>query len=80
MHRDLERGLHKLLFIFAIAIALTTGGRVVCAQRPDEGGVSFDGGGQEVLESIFYGTCALQPDSRSGVVAAYEQRRNLYDR
>jgi len=50
MHRDLERGLYKRLSLFAIAIALTIEGR---AQTPDDGGVSFDGGGQEILESIF---------------------------
>lgn len=63
MHRDLGRGLYKLLFIVAIAIALTTGGRVVCAQTPDDGGVSFDGGGQEILESIFVPFMAHAPFS-----------------
>jgi hypothetical protein len=63
MHRDLGRGLYKRLFVFAIAIALTTGGRVVCAQAPDEGGVTFDGGGQEVLQSIFVPFMANAPFS-----------------
>jgi len=63
MHRDLGRGLYKRLSVFVIAIALTTGGRVVCAQTPDEGGVSFDGGGEEVLQSIFVPFMAHAPFS-----------------
>ena len=63
MHRDLGRGLYKRLFVFAIVIARTTGGRVVCAQTPDEGGVSFDGGGEEVLQSIFVPFMAHAPFS-----------------
>jgi hypothetical protein len=49
--------------VLAIAIALTTGGRVVCAQNPDEGGVSFDGGGEDVLHSIFVPFMAHAPFS-----------------
>src|SRR5258707_9258427 len=60
MHRDLGRGLYKRLFLFAIAIVLTTQGR---AQTPDDGGVSFDGGGQEILESIFVPFMAHAPFS-----------------
>ncbi len=52
MVRDLGRGLYKRLPAFALVVALTSG-VCVCAQTPDEGGVSFDGGGQEVLQSIF---------------------------
>jgi len=63
MRRDLGRGFYKRLFTFAIAIALTTEGRVVCAQTQDDGGVGFDGGGQEVLESIFVPYIAHAPFS-----------------
>ena len=61
--RDLGCGLCKRLSVFAIVIALATGGCVVCAQTPDEGGVSFDGGGQEVLQSIFVPYMANAPFS-----------------
>jgi hypothetical protein len=37
----------------AVAFLLLVGTRRVQAQTPDEGGVSFDGGGEEVLQSIF---------------------------
>ena len=63
MLRDLGRGLSKRLFVLAIVVALTSGGCVVCAQTPDEGGVSFDGGGQEVLQSIFVPYMANAPFS-----------------
>jgi len=43
----------KKLFVVATTLALACGGRVAFAQSPDEGGVSFDGGGHEILESIF---------------------------
>ena len=49
--------------------------RVVSAQTPDEGGVSFDGGGQEVLQSIFVPYMADAPFSLTLAaewVAAYE--------
>jgi hypothetical protein len=62
MVRDLGRGLSKRLSVLAIVVALSTG---VCvhAQTPDEGGVSFDGGGQEVLQSIFVPYMANAPFS-----------------
>jgi hypothetical protein len=65
MRRDLGRGFYKRLFTFAIAIAvaLTTEGRVVCAQTQDDGSVGFDGGGQEVLQSIFVPYIAHAPFS-----------------
>ena len=63
MHRDLGRGLWNPMFVVAIAIALTFGNRIVCAQTPDEGGVTFDGGGQEVLQSIFVPFMAHAPFS-----------------
>ena len=63
MLRDLGRRLYKRLSVFAIVIALMAGGRGVCAQTPDEGGVSFDGGGQEVLQSIFVPFMAHAPFS-----------------
>jgi hypothetical protein len=63
MHRDLGHELYKRLLLFAIAFALTTGGRVVCAQAQDDGGVAFDGGGQEILESIFVPYIAHAPFS-----------------
>jgi hypothetical protein len=53
MRSNLVRGLHKKLFAVAIVIALTTSARILYAQSPDEGGVSYDGGGEEVLQSIF---------------------------
>jgi hypothetical protein len=40
-------------FLVAIVIALALRGYSASAQTPDEGGVSFDGGGHEILESIF---------------------------
>ena len=61
--RDLGCGLCKRLSVFAIVVALAAGGCVVCAQTPDEGGVSFDGGGQEVLQSIFVPYMANAPFS-----------------
>src|ERR1035438_8595529 len=63
MHRDLGWGLYKRLFVFAVAFALMTCEHVVCAQTPDEGGVTFDGGGQEVLQSIFVPFMANAPFS-----------------
>jgi len=39
--------------VIAFAALLMVSGGVICAQSPDEGGVSFDGGGTEVLQSIF---------------------------
>jgi len=39
--------------LFVIALVLMCAGRLARAQTPDEGGVSFDGGGHEILESIF---------------------------
>jgi hypothetical protein len=62
MHRDLARGLYKWLFV-ATVLALTSGGSLVFGQTPDEGGVSFDGGGQEVLQSIFVPYIAHAPFS-----------------
>ena len=53
MHSDLGRGLYMQMSVFVIAIALSASGRAVCAQTPDEGGVTFDGGGEEILQSIF---------------------------
>ena len=63
MHRDPRRGLTQRLFLFAIAIALTTRGPVAAAQTPAEGGVTFDGGGEEVLQSIFVPMMANAPFS-----------------
>ena len=60
---DRGRGICKLLFVVATVVALTTGGHVDCAQTPDEGGVTFDGGGQEVLQSIFVPFMANAPFS-----------------
>jgi hypothetical protein len=60
MHRDLDRGLYKRLFLFVIAIALAAQG---WAQTPDEGGVSYDGGGEEVLQSVFVPLTAHAPFS-----------------
>jgi hypothetical protein len=39
--------------VVAFAALLNLSGAVAFAQSPDEGGVSFDGGGTEVLQSIF---------------------------
>jgi hypothetical protein len=58
----LRRGLYERLSVFAIVVVLT-GGFFVHAQAPDEGGVSFDGGGQEVLQSIFVPFMANAPFS-----------------
>ena len=52
MLRDLGRGLSKRFSVFTIVAALTSG-CLAYAQTTDEGGVSFDGGGQEILQSIF---------------------------
>jgi hypothetical protein len=60
---DYWRGLYKQLFVLTIAIALTTSGRVVHAQAQEDGGVSSDGGGQEILESIFVPYIAQAPFS-----------------
>jgi hypothetical protein len=75
MLRDLGSGLYKRLFVFAILIALTTGGRVACAQSPDEGGVSYDGGGEEVLQSIFVPLIAHAPFSLT-LVAEWSRPMN----
>ena len=63
MHSNLGSGLYKRLFAFVIVITLTTGARILCAQSPDEGGVSYDGGGEEVLQSIFVPFIAHAPFS-----------------
>lgn len=63
MRRDLGHAPRKWMIALAIAVALTSGGCVVCAQSPDEGGVTFDGGGQEVLQSIFVPFMANAPFS-----------------
>lgn len=63
MLRGLGRELYKRLSVLAIVAALATSGCAVCAQTPDEGGVSFDGGGQEVLQSIFVPYMAHAPFS-----------------
>jgi hypothetical protein len=63
MHRHLGRGFYKRLFVIAVVAALTIGEHVGCAQTPDEGGVTFDGGGQEVLQSIFVPFMANAPFS-----------------
>ena len=63
MHRDLGCGLYIRLFVLAVAVGLTTGDHVVCGQTPDEGGVTFDGGGEEVLQSIFVPFMANAPFS-----------------
>lgn len=62
MVRDVGRQLYKRLFIVALLAGMTTAVRVY-AQTPDEGGVSFDGGGQEVLQSIFVPYMANAPFS-----------------
>jgi hypothetical protein len=41
---------HGLVTVLLMAIALAVGGP---AQSPDEAGVTFDGGGHEILQSIF---------------------------
>jgi len=63
MLRDLARGLYQRLSVLAILVAMPTCGCVVSAQTPDEGGVSFDGGGQEILQSIFVPYIANRPFS-----------------
>jgi hypothetical protein len=63
MLSNLGSGLYKRLLVLAIVITLTTGARVVCAQSPDEGGVTYDGGGEEVLQSIFVPFMAHAPFS-----------------
>lgn len=63
MYRHLGRGLYKRFFVFAVVVALATGPHLACAQTPDEGGVTFDGGGQEVLQSIFVPFMANAPFS-----------------
>ena len=63
MLRDLGNGPCKKLFLLATVIALATGARVVRAQSPNEGGVSYDGGGEEVLQSIFVPLIAHAPFS-----------------
>jgi hypothetical protein len=63
MHRHLGRGFYKRLIVIAVVAALTIGEHVGCAQTPDEGGVTFDGGGQEVLQSIFVPFMANAPFS-----------------
>jgi hypothetical protein len=50
--RCLRQVLRQGLFV-AVAFLLLVGTLRVQAQTPDEGGVSFDGGGEEVLQSIF---------------------------
>jgi hypothetical protein len=62
MRLDFSRKLHKGLIFFAVAIVLGAGGRMLRAQ--DDGGVATtDGGGQEVLESIFVPFLAHAPFS-----------------
>ena len=53
MLRAFGRGLYKQLFAFTIVTALMTSGCIAYAQTQEDGGVSSDGGGQEILESIF---------------------------
>ncbi len=60
MNRDPLRGILNQLFVFVTAIALSATAR---AQSPDEGGVTYDGGGQEVLQSIFVPFLANAPFS-----------------
>jgi hypothetical protein len=62
MRLDFSRKLHKGLIFFAVAIVLGAGGRMLRAQ--DDGGVATtDGGGQEVLQSIFVPFLAHAPFS-----------------
>jgi hypothetical protein len=63
MLREPGRGICRRLCVLAIAFALTMDGRLVYAQAQDDGGVSSDGGGQEVLESIFVPYLAHAPFS-----------------
>ncbi len=63
MLRYLRSRLYKRLFVLATVIALTTGAPMVGAQSPDDGGVSYDGGGEEVLQSIFVPLIAHAPFS-----------------
>jgi len=52
MHSCFGFSLRRVMVIAFAALLMVSGG-VICAQSPDEGGVSFDGGGTEVLQSIF---------------------------
>jgi hypothetical protein len=64
MHSCFGRRLFaKRFLVIAAAVLLAAGGRAICAQTPDEGGVSFDGGGHEILESIFVPYVAHAPFS-----------------
>ncbi len=63
MLSNLGTELYKKLTIFAIVLALTTAAHVASAQSPDEGGVSYDGGGEEVLQSIWVPMIAHAPFS-----------------
>jgi hypothetical protein len=61
MGLDFGRGFHKGLIGFAVAIVLVAGGRAVWAQ--DDGNVTTDGGGEEILQSIFVPMIAHAPFS-----------------
>jgi hypothetical protein len=60
--------------MFVLAALLTVTACVAFAQTPDEGGVSFDGGGSEVLESIFV---PLMPHAPFSMTLAAEWSRPL---
>jgi hypothetical protein len=62
------------MMVFALAMVLLTGVRVAGAQSPDEGGVSFDGGGHEILESIFV---PYLPNAPFSMVLAAEWARPM---
>jgi hypothetical protein len=61
----MRRDLHKRVVVFAIAlaIALTTAQPLVCAQTPDDGGVTYDSAGGEILQSLFIPIMANAPFS-----------------
>jgi hypothetical protein len=57
------RQFSRQMKIFGCVVMLAAMSRVARPQSPDEGGVSFDGGGHEILESIFVPYVANAPFS-----------------
>lgn len=74
MRRGFARSLSLQMMVFALAMVMLAGGRVAGAQSPDEGGVSFDGGGHEILESIFV---PYLPNAPFSMVLAAEWARPM---
>jgi hypothetical protein len=55
------RQFSRQMKIFGCVVMFAVMSRVARPQSPDEGGVSFDGGGHEILESIFVPYIANAP-------------------